>query len=43
MIYDLKAGTVGLRRLEYDIEKTQAKILAAGLPERLANRLASGR
>ena len=27
----------------YDIEKTQAKILEAGLPDRLANRLESGR
>ena len=42
-IYDLKAGTIELRRLEYDFEKTQAKILEAGLPERLANRLAMGK
>ena len=42
-IYDLKAGTIELRRLEYDFEKTQAKILEAGLPERLANRLALGK
>ena len=42
-IYDLEAGTIELRRLEYDFEKTQAKILDAGLPERLANRLALGR
>ena len=40
VIYDLKAGTIELRRLEYDFKKTQAKILEAGLPERLANRLA---
>jgi diadenosine tetraphosphatase ApaH/serine/threonine PP2A family protein phosphatase len=43
VIYDLKAGTIELRRLEYDFEKTQAKILEAGLPERLANRLALGK
>jgi len=42
-IYDLKAGTIELRRLEYDFAKTQAKILDAGLPERLANRLALGK
>ena len=43
VIYDIKAKTIELRRLEYDIEKTQAKILEAGLPERLANRLALGK
>jgi hypothetical protein len=43
VIYDLEAGTIELRRLEYDFKKTQAKILDAGLPERLANRLALGR
>ena len=43
VIYDLKAGTIELRRLDYDFEKTQAKILEAGLPERLANRLALGK
>src|SRR5438105_321532 len=39
VIYDMDAGTIELRRLDYDIEKTQKKILAAGLPERLAERL----
>jgi len=29
--------------LEYDFEKTQAKIREADLPERLANRLALGK
>ena len=43
VIYDMDAGTIELRRLDYDIEKTQKKILAAGLPERLAERLAFGR
>jgi diadenosine tetraphosphatase ApaH/serine/threonine PP2A family protein phosphatase len=31
------------RFVEYDIEKAQAKIRAAGLPEVLADRLAAGR
>ncbi|MEY4916432.1 MAG: hypothetical protein RL616_345 [Verrucomicrobiota bacterium] len=43
VIYDLTAGTIELRRLEYDIAAAQAKIIAAGLPERLAERLAYGR
>ena len=43
VLYDLDAQTIELRRLEYDIATTQQKILAAGLPERLAVRLASGR
>lgn len=42
-IYDLEKRTVSFRRLEYDIEKTQKKIIEAGLPERLATRLAEGR
>ncbi len=42
-IYDLDAKLITFRRLEYDIETTQKKILAAGLPEALANRLADGR
>jgi hypothetical protein len=36
-------GTIELRRLDYDIPKAQAKIRAAGLPERLAERLAHGK
>jgi len=43
VIYDVEAGTIELRRLDYDIATTQKKILAAGLPERLAERLAYGR
>ena len=39
VIYDMDAGTIELRRLDYDIATTQKKILAAGLPERLAERL----
>jgi predicted phosphodiesterase len=43
VLYDTTAGTIEIRRLDYDIAAAQAKILAAGLPERLAERLAYGR
>lgn len=43
VIYDLNEGTIELRRLDYDIPTTQAKIRAAGLPERLAERLPLGK
>jgi hypothetical protein len=43
VIYDMDASTIELRRLEYDIEAAQKKIIEAGLPERLAERLAYGR
>jgi predicted phosphodiesterase len=43
VIYDVREGTIELRRLDYDIETAQKKILAAGLPERLAERLSYGR
>jgi predicted phosphodiesterase len=43
VIYDTTAQTIEIRRLDYDIAAAQAKILAAGLPERLAERLAYGR
>ena len=42
-IYDLAHNMVVFRRVEYDIETTQKKILEAGLPEMLAERLADGR
>lgn len=42
-VYDLDEGTIELRRLDYDIPATQAKIRAAGLPERLAERLTYGK
>lgn len=42
-IYDMDSKLVTFRRLEYDIETTQKKILEAGLPKVLADRLASGR
>jgi hypothetical protein len=32
-----------LRRLDYDIASAQRKIIEAGLPERLAGRLALGK
>lgn len=40
--YDPDAVTVTWERTTYDIARTQAKIRAAGLPERLAARLALG-
>lgn len=43
VVYDVHERTIELRRLEYDIAAAQRKILAAGLPERLAERLAYGR
>ena len=43
VIYDTTAQTIEIRRLDYDIAAAQAKIIAAGLPERLAERLAYGR
>jgi predicted phosphodiesterase len=43
VIYDLDEGTIELRRLDYDIPKAQKKILEAGLPTRLADRLALGK
>ena len=42
VIYDQKARTIRFRRLEYDIEAAQERIRLAGLPERLAARLAIG-
>lgn len=43
VVFDTDAGTIELRRLDYDIPTTQRKILEAGLPERLAERLEFGR
>lgn len=42
-IYNPSQRYVELRRIEYDIHATQDKIVAAGLPQRLADRLAQGR
>src|SRR6266700_5881533 len=43
VIYDLDEGSIELRRLAYYIAKAQKKILEAGLPPRLAERLALGK
>lgn len=43
VIYDMDEGSIELRRLTYDVAKAQAKIRAAGLPDRLADRLALGK
>lgn len=41
--YDVAESTIELRRLDYDMARTRAKIIAAGLPRRLADRLEEGR
>jgi predicted phosphodiesterase len=43
VVYDVDEGTIELRRLDYDIAGAQKKILDAGLPPRLAERLSYGR
>lgn len=43
VIYDMNEGSIELRRLDYDMATTQKKILEAGLPPRLAERLAQGK
>lgn len=43
VVYDMDEGSIELRRLDYDIVAAQTKILKAGLPQRLADRLAQGR
>jgi predicted phosphodiesterase len=42
-IYDIESRLIVFRRIEYDLAKTQKKILDAGLPPMLAERLADGR
>ena len=42
-IYDDTAGVIVMRRVEYPVSVAQEKIIAAGLPRALANRLAVGR
>ena len=42
-ILDTATRTLSLQRVEYDVPGAQAKILAAGLPDVLAQRLAVGR
>lgn len=41
-VYDTVSRQVELRRVPYDIATTQKKVIAAGLPERLAARLQMG-
>jgi len=43
VLFDPKKRIVDFRRVEYDLEKTQEKVLAAGLPTFLAQRLSIGR
>jgi predicted phosphodiesterase len=43
VVYDMDEGSIELRRLEYDIASAQKKIIEAGLPPRLAERLAMGK
>lgn len=42
-LYDVERNLIELRRVPYDFTSTQRKILAAGLSERMAARLAIGR
>jgi diadenosine tetraphosphatase ApaH/serine/threonine PP2A family protein phosphatase len=42
-ILDTETRTLSLQRVEYDVAAAQAKIVAAGLPDVLAQRLAVGR
>ena len=43
VVYDMDESSIELRKLDYDIPGAQKKILAAGLPPRLAERLAVGK
>ena len=43
VLYDMVNNLVELRRIQYDIQAAQKKIIDAGLPARLAARLAVGR
>ncbi len=43
VIFDMLNNVIELRRLEYDLPKAQQKILDAGLPNKVAARLATGR
>lgn len=43
VIYDMNDSSIELRRLDYDIPTAQKKIIDAGLPPRLAERLAVGK
>jgi diadenosine tetraphosphatase ApaH/serine/threonine PP2A family protein phosphatase len=43
LLYSVEEQRIVWRRLPYDLETAQRKIREAGLPERLASRLAEGR
>jgi predicted phosphodiesterase len=43
IVFDEEKRTLNLRRLRYDLTATQRKIVAAGLPPKLAERLAFGK
>jgi predicted phosphodiesterase len=43
VVYDMAESSIELRRLDYDIPAAQKKIIDAGLPARLAERLALGK
>lgn len=43
LLYDTEENSITFYRVPYDIERAQEKIFSAGLPERLAIRLAEGR
>lgn len=43
VVFDEERRTINLRRLRYDLTRTQRKIVAAGLPPKLAERLALGK
>jgi predicted phosphodiesterase len=43
VVYDMDEGSIELRRLDYDIDTAAKKVLAAGLPQRLADRLYVGK
>ncbi|HKM57702.1 MAG TPA: metallophosphoesterase family protein [Chthoniobacterales bacterium] len=43
VVFDEERRTINLRRLRYDLTTTQRKIVAAGLPPKLAERLALGK
>ena len=42
-LYDTGDNSITFYRIPYDIRAAQKKILVAGLPDRLADRLAEGR
>jgi predicted phosphodiesterase len=42
-LYDVSAGRITIRRINYDLTRAQEKILDAGLPPPLAERLAHGK